>query len=395
VTRNSLEPTRSRFGASLGFAALLCAVLAARGEEHALAALVALVGLLAVGLAVQTRVPRISGMLLALAVLDVAVVVPELGLRVLDFRFVSGVRFGYPTPADFREFAPDADLFWKLPADTPGVNSLGFIGPEPRRPKPAGTFRALFFGDSCLQQGAPEGVPELTAVLANSGRPPDDPRFESLNLAMSGYSSLQGARLAERVGADLDPDLVLVDYGWNDHWRAYGAEDRDKTVDVCRERWYRGSRLLQGLRWLAVRAGISGDAPPLDRNRVPLERYRENLATFSRLFAARGVPVVFVTAPSSHAARGVPDYLVRRGFAPDAATVLREHAQYNDVARAAAGTPGCYLLDLAAEFEAGEDPSVVFVTDGIHFNELGRRAAAGRIAAFLARAGLDGRGQVR
>lgn len=389
---SSSEPTRSLFAASLGLALILCVLLALRGEASWSTVVAPLAALLVGGLVLQARAPRSSRALLALAVLNALLVIPEAGLRLADFRFTSGVQFGYPTPADFQEFAPDADLFWKLPAGDPHVNSLGFFGPEPAVPKPAGVFRVLFLGDSCLQQGFPESVPDIVAHLAEQERTPRSRRFEAINLSMSGYSSHQGLRLAETVGVGLDPDLVVIYYGWNDHWRAYGAVDREKAVALAREHMFHSSRLLQALRRLSVSAG---DAVPLTRNRVPLEHYGENLTRLASLFRGRAVPVVLVTAPSAHRTRGVPDYLLRRGFAPDAESVLSEHAAYIDALEEVAAAEGAHVLDLAAEFEDGEDPEQVFVEDGIHFNERGRWAAARRVLDFLAQAGLDGqeRGQ--
>ena len=394
-----VEPTRSLFAASFGLALVLGVLLAARGEAAWSLAVAPLAVLLVAGLALQARAPGSSRALLALAILNGLLTVPELALRVADFRFVSGIQFGYPTPEDFQEFEPDAELFWKLPPGDPGVNSLGFLGPELSVPKPPGVHRVLFLGDSCLQQGYPESVPDIVAHLAGQARGPELPRFESVNLSMSGYSSYQGLRAAELIGLQLGPDLVVVYFGWNDHWRAYGAIDSEKTVALERDLLLRRSRLLQAVRRIAAVAGLTQEARPLPENRVPRDQYAGNLARISRLFGEQGIPVLFVAAPSSHTSRGVPDYLVRRGFAPTAADVLREHAEYNDTLRAVARTAGDGLLDLAAELEdsfaAGQDPRGVFVEDGIHFNESGRWIAAERLVEHLEQAGLDGRERAR
>src|SRR5262245_39710958 len=68
---------------------------------------------------------RSANVLLTLAMLNVLVLTPELVLRRLDFRYESGIEFGFPR--GFWSLRLDPDLFWRLPASYPGVNSLGFL----------------------------------------------------------------------------------------------------------------------------------------------------------------------------------------------------------------------------------------------------------------------------
>ena len=213
---------RALFAGSLALSMALCVWLVAR-DARAFGAALGILGLaLAAGLAAARS---LGGWLVVLALLNALVVLPELALRAAGFRCVSGVQFGYPTPEEFWEFVPDEELFWRLPpGDDPPVNSLGFFGPEPEIPKPAGSARLVVLGDSCTQQGFPQSVPDhLARILSGSGVP-----VELVNLSMSGYSSHQGRALAERTVPPLAPDLALVWYGWNDHWQAYGATDREK-----------------------------------------------------------------------------------------------------------------------------------------------------------------------
>jgi len=323
---------------------------------------------------------RRYGPWLSLAVLNLLLAVPELGLRNAGFRYVSGVEFGYPTPAEFVEFAPDRDLFWKLPSDDPLANSLGFFGPEPRVPKPAGAWRWLMLGDSCSQQGYPNAWPEFaTRALqaASSARPIDE-----VNLSLSGYSSHQGRVLAQRYGARLAPDLVAVYFGWNDHWLAWGAVDADKHIDASFERVYRSSRLLQAARKLVD--SVRGATPvPLESTRVPIEAYRANLSAICADFRAQGSVVVLLTAPSAIDLTGVADYLLSRPFARDAESVGRLHREYNAVVREVAAANGAPLLDLEREFEGRGDRARLFLRDGIHLSDEGKAAVAQRFAEVV------------
>ncbi len=78
-------------------------------------------------------------------------------------------------------------------------------------PKPPGRARVLFLGDSCTQQGYPRLV-ELYLTIAD-----EDRSFEAVTLAVAGYSPYQGRVLAETYGVQMQPDFVVVYFGWNDH----------------------------------------------------------------------------------------------------------------------------------------------------------------------------------
>jgi len=326
--------------------------------------------------------------LLVIGVLNLFVLAPELALRAVDFRYASGSRFGYPDPAEFTRFVPDAELFWKRSPSARGVNSMGFRGAEPAVPKPANVFRILYLGDSCTEQGYPEIVQDLLNVAHLGERR----RFESVPLAVSGYSSHQGRVLADRYGDAMDPDIVVIYFGWNDHWRAYGSVDSDKVVRVPNSsaalmvgRLYNGSRLLQATRRLVEGLVARPDQHPLETERVPAPEYERNLRTMLDVFSARGTPVVFITAPSSHETLGVPDHLVDIGQVPDKEFAVRIHSEYTDIVRAVSGDPGGILLDLEAELSELSDTALaeVFLEDGIHFTRFGLGLIAERVAAVV------------
>jgi lysophospholipase L1-like esterase len=315
---------------------------------------------------------------LALATLNAVLAVPELALRSAGFQHVSGIQFGYPDAREFSEFELDQELFWKLPSDGALVNSWGFFGPEPAIPKPSATRRIVFLGDSCSQQGYPQAWPELaTARLAQRVR------VDEVNLALSGYSTHQGRVLAERHLAELAPDLVVVYFGWNDHWLAHGAVDHEKRTAIRLEWLRRRSRLLQWVRSVTSPRAV----PPLDVARVPPQRFEDNLRAIAAAARAAGARVVFVTAPSTHDL-GLPAYLVERGFAASAAAALELHRDYAARVRTSAGDLGVDLFDLAAAMERAPERRAWFLEDGIHFTELGRHAVAELFVARVAELGL-------
>jgi lysophospholipase L1-like esterase len=379
--------------ASLGAAALLAGWLALR-DARALP----IFGLLALALvavwplsAALGRRGANPGWLLALAALGAVLLIPELGLRLAGFRYESGIQFGYPRPSQFTPFEPHPQLFWTLRPDDPDVNSWGFRGREVQLPKPPDVFRIVVLGDSCSERGYPERLEGRLGASAAPGR-----RVEVTRLATSGYSSHQGRVAAQLFGARTGADLALVYFGWNDHWRAYGAPDAEKRVvlsaaplDRLYARALRVSRLVGLAGWL--RDALRGqEREPSSGPRVPPERYRENLRAIASEMRGAGARVVFLTAPTSFGRLGVPGYLMEARLTPDAQTVLAEHRAYNQIVREVAREQGAALFDLEARLGAlsAAEQARIFRSDGIHFTEAGADEVARQLAEFLTREGL-------
>ena len=96
------------------------------------------------------------------------------------------------------------------------VNQMGFLDREIDPAKKPGTMRVICMGDSVSGQGIPPYSGHLNSKLAAA--PPNTNAWESFNMAVHGYTSAQGLRLFELQARDLKPDIVVIMYGWNDHW---------------------------------------------------------------------------------------------------------------------------------------------------------------------------------
>ena len=327
-----------------------------------------------------TRRSRPPLWVLALAVFHLLILFPELVLRHANFHFQSGIQFGFPR--HFEHLERDPDRFWKLPRTMPGTNAFGFRDKEVAEPKPAGVCRILFLGDSVPGQGYPQ-----RSVAMLNRRETAHP-VECVNFSLAGYSSHQGLVLAKKYGDFLEPDMVVIQYGWNDHWLAYQAVDAERIVPKdpgplrqTANRIYEHSRIVQGIRYLLV--PLLGADRPLPENRVPLERYAENLKAMASFFSAKGAQVVFITPPSAHQAFGVPDYLVEEQFVTSAETAIAQHAAYNQALRQVAADNAWPVLDLADSWTGPEDLRQWFLADGIHLTEAGLDAMAASVANFL------------
>lgn len=323
---------------------------------------------------------------LLLGVINFFVAVPELGLRVIDFRYISETQFGYPRPTEFLSYVPDEDLFWKFPATQPGINSLGFPGNEITIPKPKHTYRILYLGDSCTMRG----YPGFAERYLNAYNHVDSIHYECTVLAITGYTSHQGLVMANMYGRRLEPDLAVVFFGWNDHWLAYGATDDCKKVTVPRSSWskfadelYVNSRILQLARKIYVTAFQGLHTAPLDSVRVPLDRYRDNLEKIKAVFTSQNVPVIFITAPTALYRNPIPKYLISMKFARDDQAVRTLHRQYNEVVREIAKGEGVYLLDLEKEFESFHSYRDIFLPDCIHYTDFGNALIGQRVEEFI------------
>lgn len=260
------------------------------------------------------------------------------------------------------------------------INSHGYNDSEWLAEKPPGVRRVICLGDSCTAQAR---VPyskllhdRLTAF------PPSADTWEAFNMAVHGYSSAQGAVLFERDARALAPDFVTLYYGWNDHWLARGATDRERLAaeqaPAARLRNTLGRRRFPTLlaRLLASEPPAAERTPDAhDRLRVPPDEYRRNLTRLVESIRASGAVPILITAPR---AATLAEDLVPRGFARSIDEALALHDQYVAITREVATATGADLIDLAAIL-SGPEASALFSRDGIHFVDAGRAAIADAI----------------
>ncbi len=98
------------------------------------------------------------------------------------------------------------------------TNSFGLLGPEISTNKPPNTYRILLLGDSApvglgLQKREDAFGEQFVEILKR--RFPQR-KFELINAAVSGYTSLQGLTFLKNYGLSYSPDLIIVYFGNND-----------------------------------------------------------------------------------------------------------------------------------------------------------------------------------
>jgi lysophospholipase L1-like esterase len=307
------------------------------------------------------------GVSLALAGTVAALLVAEAGLRLARFEYhlAPMVQVGWPDPQTIESrYADDPDVFW-VTRDYQDKLRIA------RRTHPA----IIFMGDSCTEFGTypAETIEQLAHAhgIAVAG----------IHVAAGGWTSEQGVVQFRRDILALRPHVVVVYYGWNDHWMALGPTDPD-LHDARRLLWLSGHvRLVQ----LVLKAKMMLAAKHAEhQNRVPPERYRQNLLEIAEMAKRAGIVPVFVTAPSNHVPGHEPAYLLRR-HVRSLADVVPLHQQYMQLTRDAAAAGGAVLCDAAAEFERLAPPrDRYFQADGIHFTPLGDRQLAQVVAGCIA-----------
>jgi lysophospholipase L1-like esterase len=377
---------------SMASSAIVIALLPPQVSGDSMHAILAILILgLAIGIPVIRRAERRSlGGFLSIALLNAAIVLPEALLRSAHFSYQTRIQFGFPAPDSYLFLQPDKELFWRLRVEADQVNSLGFPVPEPAPERPANVRRILYLGDSCTQLGWPRFAEALLNSRAIEAGSPE--RFDSAILAVAGYTSHQGVVLAERYTERLAGDAATVYFGWNDHWRAWGASDSEKSKTVITEidegmfgRLYQKLRLVQFIAWMGNRLFHPNAKHSLDVPRVSEDEFRRNLERIRDYYAVRHLPVFLITAPTTFYAFGVPSYLREMQFIEDDEEARVAHARYCEIVREVATGDRVHLVDLEREWGRLEPQQLkaLFMDDGIHLSQLGMAMAGQRVATAI------------
>jgi lysophospholipase L1-like esterase len=226
-----------------------------------------------------------------------------------------------------RTFEGDAWLGWKLAPNlenrwwdytTFSTNSLGIRHDREITNKPNNGIRILCLGDSVtFGYRVPESFPEdhlnfnpdhqpypllLEQRLRNSN---PDRSIEVIDMATPGYTTHQGLAWLKRDIAKFKPDLVTVNFGWND--TDVRPESDRQTLPTDRwsvtRRWLsaRSQAVIYASRWLeSSLQKLSGGHPNPNQpwqpgvTRVSEQEYLDNILAISDLAQQHGAKVVVI-----------------------------------------------------------------------------------------------------
>ena len=339
---------------------------------------------------------------------DVAVVLASIGLTVLIVEF--GVRWsvhGGPLAALATFYSSEVEHFGHGSADglrgdpvlgfrpdpeNPGYNKLAIHDPAAVPPKRPGVRRMLFLGDS-ITFVIDQGVPYQKGYV-NMLRERLAPDVEALNGGVPGYTTHQERLWFETELADLEPDLVVLQYCLNDNFEFLHRFDSETGILATEEArrvflpergdplgWLpQSSYLAYRLRIAALKLrGTPEGEYVWDRDIGFRAAWRDDtwalfedeLGKLKTAVEARGGKLALMVVPL--AAQFDPAALEQdRAYTLKPQAKLAEAAQRADVPR----------LDLSAAFALNGGLGL-YVPDGIHLNERGHYVAARATWDFL------------
>jgi lysophospholipase L1-like esterase len=265
----------------------------------------------------------------------------------------------------------DRTLLWREsdPGPDDPERGLNVIRVGDRPPPKTGKLRLLCLGDSCTRL-APDGVPYSRLLEEQLG--PGE--VEVFNASLPGYSSYQGLAWLRSQLIDYEPDLVIVYFGWNDHWRTTGFTDRELAARVAFWR----PRILNLLE-------RPHRPSPL---RVPPDAFAANLRAISDLVAEHGGKTLFITPPARFTPEAVARH-IENGYILPGDRLEALHAQYASLVRSAAGAPSARVCDASDLFERLREPDLLLMPDGIHPTAQGHHVLAALLADDIAVQELD------
>jgi lysophospholipase L1-like esterase len=228
---------------------------------------------------------------------------------------------------------------------------------------PKRRFRVLALGDSCTFGLGVEDDATWPAQLERALRT-QGIDAEVVNAGVPGYSAFQGMRFLETRGLSLEPDVVVVTFGFNDADEGMPQSDYETAALLARRggagAWLARSRLADAIRRVAVRKPAPRHRPRLDE--------REFVATLDgikRLCDARGIGMLVVIWPYEGQIRARS----------------REYAKHQVFAARFCGERRVDGVDLISAFLREGGPLYI---DHIHASEHGCGVAARAILPWIA-----------
>ena len=350
--------------------------------------------------------------LLALVPVTLLLALGELAVRATGAAETCPNRF-----TDSKIWACDPILQFKVnPEIEPNgqpLNSAGFRGPEfgPRRP---GVLRILALGDSCtfgyivrkmigfVAQPYPLRLQHLVDRRLGPGR------VEVLNGGLPGYNSFQGLLLLRTKLRDLEPDLVTVRFGWNDHFLSGAGEAaafREPSTPLgiaaqdllFRSKLYAFVRRL-GLELRAWRQPVAAQASAAFRDQrsfeptIPPEDFARMLRRIVEVVRSRGGDVWLLTAPRNPAPSPEAAQQLAAHNRLDFERLMQIHEDYAEIVRRVGADTGALVVDLEAVYARHASEPAFFPSDVVHPNEGGHNLEAETLYSVLVRRGVLGAG---
>ncbi|MFT5784455.1 MAG: lysophospholipase L1-like esterase [Candidatus Krumholzibacteriia bacterium] len=301
----------------------------------------------------------------------IALIAGEVILRAIGYGTITPeLNFGVNTKLslDRGQFAADPDLFWVLP---PHALDKQVRAVQPNTPVPpkGSARRVLVLGDSCSKIS--QKIFPYSALLEDSL----GSDVEVWNAAVPGYTSWQGKVWLQKQLLAMRPDVAVIYFGWNDHWRSTGIAD----VDYAEQQKPGSLKLLRLLQ----------DSPEESPLRVSLAQYKSNLSSMVADLNAQGTRVILVAAPS-HLTAEARRLLVTTGYMLPTDNAVTLHRDYLMVVKQVADDTDAVMLNASGLFARLDAPTQLIMRDGIHLTDRGHQVMASVLAEACGAALIGG-----
>ncbi len=335
---------------------------------------------------------KVAGAVVSLVVFCLAV---ELALRAVDANlYYKNQFFPINRDIDFTEvYKKDPDLFWRFRTDLVidserfshihyRINSEGRRGPETLAEKP--DLRVLALGNSCTFGW---GIPHdhawtyLLEELLELNLPIED--AEVINAGVPGYTSYQGKVYLEQELLELNPDVILIMFGWNDHWAAgEGIGDAEQEMPsewvLTVHNLVSPLKMYQLMRKVVLTLSEDEKQVPLDeittRRRVTTDEFFMNLKSMAQMARSRdALPVLLVPPIAS----------LEGYFGNIKSTLHKLHERYQFEVKRVGTVDSVAVVDLQTAFDDYNDLFADPHDDPIHFNGKGQAVTAVAVAETL------------
>lgn len=292
-------------------------------------------------------------------------------------------------------FERDPWLLWKM---KPGENLYGLTVGEngllqnnytpPKTSLRTRPLTVLVMGDS-VSAITYKTYPETAERLANAAE--SGPAIRIINGAVPGYTTEQALRLFPNLKG-LGPDVVMLCFGWNDHFPALNLPDRELGISNpgsrLLHRIFKDVRLYQfmgeplGNKSSRRKKAEAEEVPVGNELRVDPVQFRSNLLDLVQMVRESGALPVLATQPHNLTEESMEFLRANNFVLSEKSDMSRLHRQYNDIVRRVAEENKVPLMDLEEEFFRRKR-EFMLEPDGIHLTPRGHNHIARLLLGLL------------